>query len=93
MVGDAVADGGRVGVRRAWSILPPLSLGDQLADPGQACYAMSSWRPQAVGSQPEGASPFGVLDMAGNTWEWTSTPFLPIRGLKPFLTMGIQRII
>ncbi len=25
-----------------------------------------------VGSKPEGASPYGVLDMAGNTWEWTN---------------------
>jgi len=29
-------------------------------------------RTSPVGSYPQGASPFGVLDMAGNVWEWVA---------------------
>lgn len=33
-----------------------------------------------VGSHPGGASPFGVLDLAGNVDEWTATPYAPYDG-------------
>lgn len=31
-----------------------------------------------VGSFPEGASPFGVLDMGGNVWEWVHDAFIEV---------------
>lgn len=38
------------------------------------------WRigtPVPVGSIPENRSPYGCLDMAGNVWEWTLSPYHP----------------
>lgn len=36
----------------------------------------------AVGAYPSGASPYGVLDMAGNVFEYTSSPYLAYAGAK-----------
>lgn len=43
------------------------------------------WDPMPVGSHPDGASAFGVYDLVGNGWEWTSTLFGPFPGFKPFV--------
>jgi gamma-glutamyl hercynylcysteine S-oxide synthase len=42
------------------------------------------WEPTPVDAHPRGASAFGVFDLLGNGWEWTSTPFAPLAGFEPF---------
>jgi len=36
------------------------------------CAGMNPGRPVAVGQYPSGASPYGVLDLGGNVWEWVA---------------------
>jgi len=45
-------------------------------------------KPQAVGSYPDGLSPFGVADMAGNVAEWTASPYIPYPGSKAAPDVG-----
>ncbi len=40
--------------------------------------------PVGVTSHPQGASPFGVEDLLGNGWEWTSSKFAPFEGFQPY---------
>ncbi|MFB3923792.1 MAG: SUMF1/EgtB/PvdO family nonheme iron enzyme [Terriglobia bacterium] len=42
------------------------------------------WDPTPVGSFPSGDSAFGVAEMVGNGWEWTSTRFEPFPGFEAF---------
>lgn len=41
------------------------------------------FEPEPVGINPQGASAWGVQDLIGNGWEWTSTPFEPFAGFAP----------
>lgn len=47
-------------------------------------FDFQRWDPVPVNGFPEGQSAFGVHDMLGNGWEWTSTIFGPFPGFKPF---------
>lgn len=43
----------------------------------------ASWEPVPAGARPGGVSAWGVHDLVGNGWEWTSTIFAPFAGFEP----------
>jgi ergothioneine biosynthesis protein EgtB len=47
-------------------------------------FDFQQWDPTPVDAHPDGDSAFGVSDLVGNGWEWTSTPFAPFEGFKAF---------
>jgi len=47
-------------------------------------FDFQRWDPVPVGTYPAGTSAFGVADLLGNGWEWTSTIFGPFTGFQPF---------
>ena len=57
--------------------------GDTLASRPPANFDFVRWDPEPAGAHPDGASAFGVHDLLGNGWEWTSTVFAPFEGFTP----------
>jgi iron(II)-dependent oxidoreductase len=54
------------------------------AEKNHGNFDFRNWNPTPVQAHPGGRSSFGVAEMVGNGWEWTSTVFQPFAGFEPF---------
>jgi len=60
--------------------------GEQSPQPGvHGNFNMYSYAPIPVGTQPNGKSEFGVYELVGNGWEWTSTIFDGFPGFEAWI--------
>ena len=60
--------------------------GDAPPDRTRGHFDFASWNPVAAGSRPNGASAWGVHDLVGNGWEWTSSVFAPFPGFQAMVS-------
>jgi len=58
--------------------------GNEEPTPARGNFDFQRWDPASVAAHPEGVNAFGVSDLVGNGWEWTSTTFGPFPGFEPF---------
>jgi gamma-glutamyl hercynylcysteine S-oxide synthase len=58
--------------------------GSEAPNPTLGNFDFDHWNPTPVNAFPAGTSAFGVHDMVGNGWEWTSTVFSPFPGFEAF---------
>jgi formylglycine-generating enzyme required for sulfatase activity len=60
--------------------------GDNEPDSSRGNFDFAHWDPVPVSATPAGDSAFGVSQLVGNGWEWTSSVFEPFAGFEPFPT-------
>jgi ergothioneine biosynthesis protein EgtB len=57
--------------------------GDDSPTASHGVFDFGSWDPEPAGTHPAGRSAWGIDDLVGNGWEWTSTTFAPFEGFQP----------
>jgi len=62
----------------------PFPWGSKAPNPTMGNFDFHHWDPTPVGAFPDGQSAFGVVDLLGNGWEWTSSRFEPLPGFQRF---------
>ena len=60
----------------------PFPWGDAAPSAAFGNFDFARFDPEPVDAHPQGASAFGVHDLIGNGWEWTSTAFGPLPGFE-----------
>jgi gamma-glutamyl hercynylcysteine S-oxide synthase len=63
--------------------------GEEAPDGIRGNFDFRHWDPVPVGSHPAGASAWGVHDLVGNGWEWTSTVFNGFPGFQPMASYPV----
>jgi formylglycine-generating enzyme required for sulfatase activity len=58
--------------------------GEDVPDSRRGNFNGNRWDPIPVTATPLGDSAFGISQLVGNGWEWTSTVFQPFPGFQPF---------